>query len=156
MDAQEFGPEHIPVVERSTEKRGKCTNCQTAPVTGRKRKYCDRHSSVASALWKRLHRRLWKAAGDKYWLSDWKNKSVEERRAYFRAYMQEYRRGLRRRNRARDFPVNTSLSGSPTQTFSQEKIPPTNLQLTLSRIQETLSPTAAPFGLFDFSLRRCS
>jgi len=43
-------------------------------------------------LWKRKHRRVWKSAGDKYWLSDWKHKTPEERKAYFRAYMREYRK----------------------------------------------------------------
>jgi len=56
------------------------------------RKYCKAHSSLASAIWKRVHRRLWKKAGDPYWLSDWKNRTIEERRTYFRNYMRRYRR----------------------------------------------------------------
>ncbi len=70
-------------------ERDLCQHCHSAPVTGRKRKYCVQHSRSASAIWKRAHRRLWKAQGDKYWLADWK--SPEERRAYFRAYMRAYR-----------------------------------------------------------------
>jgi len=76
--------------------RGLCHWCQTAPIVGRKRKYCLEHSLQASLIWKRKHRRLWKAAGDPYWLADWKNKTPEERRAYFRAYMRAYRQKLRR------------------------------------------------------------
>src|SRR5436309_13625120 len=76
---------------------GLCQHCHIRLISGRKRKYCAEHSLLASILWKRRHRRLWKAAGDKYWLSDWKNKTEGERRAYFRTYMREYRRGTRRR-----------------------------------------------------------
>jgi hypothetical protein len=72
--------------------RGLCILCHAAPVTGRKRKYCEEHSRLASAIWKRTHRRSWKAAGDKYWLSDWKHRTPEERRAYFSAYMRNYRK----------------------------------------------------------------
>ena len=72
--------------------KGLCFSCHRKPISGRNRKYCQDDSRQASAIWKREHRRLWKAAGDKYWLSDWKNKTSEERRAYFRTYMQEYRR----------------------------------------------------------------
>jgi hypothetical protein len=71
--------------------RGLCIYCHVAPITGRKRKYCDEHSDLASTIWKRKHRRVWKAAGDKYWLSDWKHQTPEERRAYFREYMRRYR-----------------------------------------------------------------
>jgi hypothetical protein len=84
--------------------RGLCIFCHLAPVTGRKRKYCDEHSNLASMIWKRQHRRTWKAAGDKYWLSDWKHQTPEERRAYFRTYMRKYRQraasqdGMRRRS----------------------------------------------------------
>jgi len=73
-------------------ERGLCIFCHAAPVTGRKRKYCDQHSRLASTNWKRAHRRIWKAAGDKYWLADWKHKTAEERKEYFRAYMRRYRR----------------------------------------------------------------
>ena len=76
--------------------RGLCHWCQTALIVGRKRKYCPEHSRQASLIWKRVHRRLWKAAGDPYWLADWKHKTVEERRAYFRTYMRAYRKKLRR------------------------------------------------------------
>ena len=72
--------------------RGLCVFCQLAPVTGRKRKYCDQHSSLASTIWKRKHRSVWKALGDPYWIADWKNKTPEERRAYFREYMRKYRK----------------------------------------------------------------
>lgn len=68
-----------------------CVYCQAEAIVGRKRKYCDVHSRQASVIWKRLHRRLWHAAGDKYWLSDWKHKTPAERRAYFRQYMRQYR-----------------------------------------------------------------
>ena len=73
-------------------KRGLCIFCHIAPITGRNRKYCAEHSRLASTLWKRTHRRLWKAAGDKYWLADWNHKTPDERRSYFREYMREYRR----------------------------------------------------------------
>ena len=76
--------------------RGLCHWCQTAPIVGRKRKYCLEHSRQASVIWKRKYRRLWKAAGDKYWLVDWTNRTPEERRAYFRTYMRAYREKLRR------------------------------------------------------------
>jgi hypothetical protein len=72
--------------------RGLCNFCHLAPITGRKRKYCDLHSKLASTLWKRKHRRAWKDAGDKYWEADWKQKTADERRAYFRTYMREYRK----------------------------------------------------------------
>jgi hypothetical protein len=72
-----------------------CLYCHTRPIPPLKRKYCDVHSGEASAIWKREHRRQWKALGDRYWLADWKHKSDEERRAYFRAYMRAYR--LKRR-----------------------------------------------------------
>jgi hypothetical protein len=71
--------------------RGLCIFCHLEPVTGRKRKYCDLHSKLASTLWKRQHRRLWKAAGEKYWDADWKGRTPDERRAYFRTYMRVYR-----------------------------------------------------------------
>ncbi len=87
-----------------------CHHCHTAPVTGRKRKYCDKHSREASAIWKRAHRRLWKAQGDKYWLSEWK--SDEERRAYFRTYMREYRR------RRRTLNTNSPEGGAPAWNHS--------------------------------------
>jgi len=78
--------------------RGLCSYCRQNPVVGRNRKYCPDHARQASAIWKREHRRVWKAAGDKYWLDEWKNKTPEERRAYFRDYMREWRR--RRAQRA--------------------------------------------------------
>jgi hypothetical protein len=74
--------------------KGMCVFCHARPITGRKRKYCDEHSSLASVLWKRNERRTFPASqGD--WLINWKNKSPEERKAYFRAYMREYRRKRR-------------------------------------------------------------
>ena len=60
--------------------RGLCIYCQLRAVARTKRKYCEEHSRQASALWKRHHRRLWKAAGDKYWLADWKHKTRSEER----------------------------------------------------------------------------
>ena len=66
-----------------------CIYCETAPVAPGKRKYCDAHSRQASAIWKRAHRRLRKIQGEKYWLAHWK--SPEDRRAYFRTYMRDYR-----------------------------------------------------------------
>src|SRR2546427_13289880 len=81
--------------------RGLCDWCQTAPIVGRKRKYCPEHSRQASLVWKRKHRKLWKAAGDKYWLADWKNKTPEERRAYFRTYKRAYRKKRRPERPAR-------------------------------------------------------
>ena len=73
-------------------RRHRCLYCHRRVIHGRKRKYCDLHSKQASKLWKRKHRRLWAASGDKYWLADWKNRTSEERRRYFRIYMQAYRR----------------------------------------------------------------
>lgn len=72
--------------------RGLCRHCHENPIVGRRRKYCPEHARTASILWKREHRRRWKAAGDKYWLDDWKHKTPEGRREYFRTYMREYRR----------------------------------------------------------------
>jgi hypothetical protein len=72
--------------------RGLCIFCRLSPITGRNRKYCDEHSRLASTIWKRQSRRIWKDAGDQYWLSDWKHKSSEERKAYFRTYMRQYRK----------------------------------------------------------------
>src|SRR3546814_9845468 len=72
--------------------RGFCVFCHLRPIEGRKRKYCIDHARQASLLLKRYHRRLWKALGDKYWLADWKHKTPEERRTYFREYMRRYRR----------------------------------------------------------------
>jgi hypothetical protein len=77
-------------------EKGLCNYCRQNPIVGRNRKYCPEHARQASAIWKREHRRAWKAEGDKYWLADWK--TPEERRAYFRTYMREWRR--RRRGRA--------------------------------------------------------
>lgn len=77
--------------------RAACIVCQH-PLSVGLRKYCLYHSKLASAIWKRAHRRLWKAAGDSYWLSDWKNRTTEERRAYFRSYMRDYRRRIRASN----------------------------------------------------------
>src|SRR5260370_6123544 len=73
--------------------RGVCVYCQQQ-IPPRNRKYCAAHSKVASALWKREHRRLWKAAGDNYWESNWKHRTPEERRTYAREYMRQYRRRL--------------------------------------------------------------
>jgi hypothetical protein len=84
-----------------------CLHCFLRPVVGRKRKFCDEHASQASAIWKRAHRRLWKAQGDKYWLADWK--SPEERRAYFRTYMRAYR--LRKRSRGTE-PTKENQRGT--------------------------------------------
>src|SRR5580704_7353792 len=69
-----------------------CLYCHRRPIRGHKRKYCDKHSAQASMLWKREHRRQWAMAGDKYWLADWKNKTEQQRRHYFRKYMRMYRR----------------------------------------------------------------
>jgi hypothetical protein len=65
-------------------EQGPCQHCRTAPVTGRKRKYCDEHSRQASAIWKRRNPEL---------RGSWKN--PEDRKAYFRTYMREYRRRKR-------------------------------------------------------------
>jgi hypothetical protein len=72
-------------------ERPLCAYCRINPIIGRGRKYCPDHGRQASAIWKREHRRIWKASGDKYWRADWKNKTPEERRAYSRNYMREYR-----------------------------------------------------------------
>jgi hypothetical protein len=79
-------------------ERPLCAYCHTRPLMGRGRKYCPEDGPKASVIWKREHRRAWKASGDKYWLADWKHKTSEERRAYFRDYMRKYRR--RRAGRA--------------------------------------------------------
>ena len=79
-------------------ERRLCTYCRQSPIVGRNWKYCPDHARQASAIWKREHRRTWKAAGDKYWLSDWK--TPEERRAYFPAYMREWRQRRRERRTA--------------------------------------------------------
>jgi hypothetical protein len=71
-----------------------CRHCGQA-LAGRQRHYCTECGPLASRLWKRAHRRLWKAAGDRYWLTDWKHKTPDERRAYFRTYMRAYRRRQR-------------------------------------------------------------
>lgn len=68
---------------------GRCAVCERQ-LLGRNQKYCAEHSHLASTIWKRAQRRLWKAAGDPYWQSDWKDQDA--RRAYHRAYMREYRR----------------------------------------------------------------
>lgn len=75
----------------------KCAYCHVTPIVPPKRKYCEVHSSLASALWKREHRRRWKASGDRYWQSNWKHATVDERRAYAREYMRSYR--FRRKSR---------------------------------------------------------
>jgi len=74
--------------------RGLCRYCHQNPIVGRRRKYCPEHARNASTIWKREHRRAWKADGDKYWLANWKHKTPEERREYFRLYMRRYRRRL--------------------------------------------------------------
>jgi hypothetical protein len=74
--------------------RGLCIYCHLAPITGRKQKYCDQHSHLASMIWKRRNRRVYKATGDRYWLDDWKGK-----RAYFREYMRKYRKRTTTRGR---------------------------------------------------------
>jgi hypothetical protein len=71
-------------------EKGVCRSCRKEPLVGRQRKYCRGCGPLASALWKREHRRLWKAAGDRYWLDDWASRA--ERRAYNRTYMRRYRR----------------------------------------------------------------
>ena len=76
-------------------ERGLCQHCQTTPVTGRKRKYCDTHSREASALWKRQHPE---------WRTPW-NTTPEKQRAYRRAYMRGYRR------RTRDAKTETPEGG---------------------------------------------
>lgn len=73
-------------------EQGLCHYCQLNPITGKRRKYCEQHSAQASLIWKRVHRRLWRNAGASTWLVDWKHKSADERKAYFRQYMREYRR----------------------------------------------------------------
>jgi len=68
-----------------------CAHCRFKPVTPPKRKYCDDCSPLASTIWKRTHRRLWNAQGDSHWRANWKHKTDEERKAYFREYMRKYR-----------------------------------------------------------------
>ena len=80
-----------------------CAVCGT-PLRAPRRKYCTAHGNLASLLWKREQRRKWKQAGDAYWESDWKNKTSEERRAYFREYMRAYRR---RKGKGRRFIAHT-------------------------------------------------
>jgi hypothetical protein len=77
--------------EGAAMEKGTCRHCSEPLKTGQ-RKYCAHCAPLASRLWKRDHRRLWKAAGDPYWLTDWKHKTPDERRAYFRTYMRRYRR----------------------------------------------------------------
>jgi hypothetical protein len=80
-------------------ERGLCAYCHIRPVRFPRRKYCDEHAKISSLLWKRRHRQQWKASGDPYWTESWKNKTDDERRAYFRDYMRRYR--LRRRSDCR-------------------------------------------------------
>lgn len=70
-----------------------CCHCQSRPISGRKRKYCDVCSSEASAIWKRAQRARWSRSGEKYWRADWH--SDEQRRVYFREYMRRYRQRRR-------------------------------------------------------------
>jgi len=88
-------------------ERTACGHCGQQLLVGRQRKYCDLCSPLASLLWKRRHRRLWKAAGDPYWLTDWKHKTSDERRTYFRDYMRAYRR------QQRNPPAMSLMSDAP-------------------------------------------
>jgi hypothetical protein len=143
-------------------KRGQCCYCHIPLSTARYRWYWDGHSPLASTIWKRIHRRFWRAAGDNYWLSDWKNKTPEERRAYFSAYMREYRRGERRRTRATRRPGDVDLCPSPIQIAKRDRVssPKSALnllflptvfepQFNLFRIRQKICPTTSFFGLFD-------
>jgi hypothetical protein len=80
-------------------ERGFCFSCHLKPISRRNRKYCALHSSQASILWKRRQRQLWKQSGQTYWLDNWKHKSDEERRTYYRNYMRAYRRKAKSRRR---------------------------------------------------------
>jgi hypothetical protein len=91
--------------------RGLCHSCHVKPILGRKRKYCEEHSRLASVLWKRERRRLWKEKGQKYWQDAWENKTPEERKAYFRQYMRQYRR--RKANEVRDLDSTWTPEGVP-------------------------------------------
>ena len=70
--------------------RGLCRYCHQNPIDGRRRKYCHDHARNASAIWKRMHPE---------YRGDW-NVTKEERLAYFRTYMREYRRRRRSRSAA--------------------------------------------------------
>lgn len=77
-----------------------CTACQIHPIPRRNRRYCEACSPLASKLWKARHRREWAEqwraegrAGEAPWLDGWP--SLEARRAYYRAYMAEWRRRQR-------------------------------------------------------------
>ena len=74
-----------------------CHACQTQPIPPGNRRYCRACSPRASARWKAEHRRewarQWRADGRRGaapWLDGWP--SLEARRAYYRAYMREWRR----------------------------------------------------------------
>ena len=73
-----------------------CSACRVRPIAPNRRRYCTLCGRRASALWKRRQRCAWKESGQKYWLDNWKHKTPEERKAYYRAYMRAYRRRLRR------------------------------------------------------------
>src|SRR5262245_6963241 len=73
-----------------------CHSCEVRRISPRRRKFCDRCGMLASLVWKREKRREWRGLGQKYWLDAWKHVSDEERKAYFRTYMREYRQNKRR------------------------------------------------------------
>lgn len=95
-----------------------CSACQAKPVAPNRTKYCSDCAASASVLWKRRQRRAWKQSGQKYWRDNWKHKSDQERRAYYRAYMRTYRARKQRENAlfasslTRQQPLNP-LSKSP-------------------------------------------
>ena len=79
-----------------------CAACHCRSIHRRNRRYCERCSARASAIWKARHRRQWASewrangrSGEPPWLDGWP--SLEARRAYYRAYMAEWRRRRRER-----------------------------------------------------------
>lgn len=72
-----------------------CSNCRIRIVSPTRKKYCVPCGANASAIWKRRQRRIWNQLGQPYWLDNWKHKTDEERRAYYRNYMRAYRQKAR-------------------------------------------------------------
>ena len=81
-----------------------CDHCHSSPVPKRHRKYCADCSRLASAIWKRQHRRLWaqrwrdrRDSEVPPWMDGWE--SMDDYRQYRREYMRQWRERRRKRRK---------------------------------------------------------
>src|SRR5580704_16817609 len=102
-------------------KKGNCIECGS-PRPSRNRRYCQLHSKVASALWKRKQRRELKLQQVRYWLDQYRADTDSEAAA--RAAYNAYHRDRRRRLRESKAPTAiTTQPGSATANANSVVMP---------------------------------